>query len=261
MNVLLKWTVLGLALYCVGCGSAARPANAYGNAADLMADMAKKRDKISSFRITGRVDHFGVEHRIQGKIFLFAQLPSKLRVDLLSPFGSTLSVLTVNDGRFAMSDIREGRYLEGPAEPCNIARLVRIPLPPEDVARVLVGHTPIIDGVAEVIWSDKGYYRVTISDGDRIQRLDVGSDPEVLPLLRSRLEDSQGRIFDMSFERWRPVEGIPVPHEIRVKMPRDGADLLVRYDDDGVELNVKMPTDAWDHSFPDGADVEHVACD
>ena len=261
MNGLLKWTVLWLALYCVGCGSAARPANAYGNAADLMADMSVRSDKISSFRITGRVDHFGKEHRIQGKVFLFARLPSKLRVDLLSPFGSTLSVLTVNDGRFAMSDIREDRYLEGPADPCNIARLVRIPLPPEDVARVLVGHTPIIDGAAEVIWSDKGYYRVTISDGDRIQRLDVGPDPDVLPLLRSRLEDSAGQIYDMSFERWRSVKGIPIPHEIRIKMPRDDADLLVRYDDDGVELNVKMPADAWDHSFPDGADVEHVTCD
>ena len=102
MNDLLKWTVLGLAIYCAGCGSAARPANAYGNAADLMADMASIRDKISSFRITGKVDHFGVEHRIQGKVFLFAQLPSKLRVDLLSPFGSTLSVLTVNDRRTTM---------------------------------------------------------------------------------------------------------------------------------------------------------------
>lgn len=261
MNGLLKWTVLWLALYCVGCGSAARPANAYGNAADLMADMSVRSDKISSFRITGRVDHFGKEHRIQGKVFLFARLPSKLRVDLLSPFGSTLSVLTVNDGRFAMSDIREDRYLEGPADPCNIARLVRIPLPPEDVARVLVGHTPIIDGAAEVIWSDKGYYRVTISDGDRTQLLDVGPDPDVLPLLRSRLEDSAGQIYDMSFERWRSVKGIPIPHEIRIKMPRDDADLLVRYDDDGVELNVKMPADAWDHSFPDGADVEHVTCD
>jgi hypothetical protein len=65
----------------------------------------------------------------------------------------------------------------------------------------------------------------------------------------------------MSFERWRPVKGIPVPHEIRIKMPRDDADLLVRYDDGGVELNVKMPADAWDHSFPDGAHVEHVTCD
>lgn len=226
-----------------------------------MADMAARSDKISSFRITGRVDHFGKEHRIQGKVFLFARLPSKLRVDLLSPFGSTLSVLTVNDGRFAMSDIRQDRYLEGPAEPCNIARLIRIPLPPEDVARVLLGHTPIIDGAAEVIWSDKGYYRVTIRDGDRIQRLDVGPDPEVLPLRRSRLEDSTGQVFDMTFERWRPVNGIPVPHEIRIKMPKDDADLLVRYDDGGVELNVKMPADAWDHSFPDGANVEHVTCD
>ena len=41
----------------------------------------------------------------------------------------------------------------------------------------------------------------------------------------------------------------------------DKADLLLLYDDDGVEVNVKLPKDAWDVSFPKGAKVQEVTCD
>jgi hypothetical protein len=244
----------------VACGPVPPPKDAYDSAPDLLADMRALRDRIESFRITGTVDHFGEEHRVQGKTYLFAELPGRLRVDLLSPFGNTLSVLTVDRDVFALADFRENRFLEGPAEPCNIARLIRVPLPADDVIRVLIGHSPIIEGHAEVDWDRQGFYRVTVSDGARTQRLEVEPDRSSLKLRRSRLVEGDQVIFDMTFDRWRPVAGAFVPHEIRVKMPRDEADLLVRYDDDGVEVDVDLPQDAWTQSFPDGADVERVEC-
>jgi hypothetical protein len=79
-------------------------------------------------------------------------------------------------------------------------------------------------------------------------------------LRRSRLVEGDAVVFDMTFDRWRPVDGASVPHEIRVKMPRDKADLLVRYDEGGVELNVDLPQDAWTQEFPAGAKVEPVEC-
>lgn len=250
--------VCGLAV--AACGPVPRPRDAYDSAPDLLADMRALREKVRSFRIRGRVDHFGEEHRVQGKTFLFAELPGRLRVDLLSPFDSTLSVLTVEKEAFALADFREHRFLEGPAEPCNIARLIRVPLPVDDVIRVLTGHSPIIDGAAEVEWSREGFYRVTVADGQRVQTMEIGPERGSLPLRRSRLEEGGSTVFDMTFDRWRVVDGHYVPHEIRVKMPREEADVLVRYDDDGVELNVDLPGDAWTQSFPDGAEVERVEC-
>jgi hypothetical protein len=260
----LKTTTLAalasIILTALGCGPVPPPKDAYESAPDLLADMRALRDEVRSFRITGKVDHFGEEHRVQGKTYLFAELPGRLRVDLLSPFGNTLSVLTVDRDVFALADFRENRFLEGPAEPCNIARLIRVPLPPDDVIRVLVGHSPIVDGNAEVDWDREGFYRVTVRDGDKVQHLEVGPDRSSLPVRRSRLEEGGAVVFDMTFDRWRVVDGVYVPHEIRVKMPEDKADLLVRYDDGGVEVNVELPEDAWGQSFPAGADVERVEC-
>jgi hypothetical protein len=252
------WGVL--VLTALACGPVPRPDDAYASAPDLLRDMRALREGIKSFRITGKVDHFGEEHRVQGKTFLFGELPGRLRVDLLSPFGNTLSVLTVDRDRFQLADFRENRFLEGPAEPCNIARLIRVPLPAEDVIRALIGHSPVIEGHEQVEWDRQGFYRVVITDGERVQTLEVGPDRSSLPLRRSKLMEGGQKVFDMTFDRWERVDGAWVPHEIRVKMPAEKADLLMRYDEGGVEVDVELPADAWTQSFPDGATVEPVDC-
>jgi len=260
MRAVAAALAIAIGLAAIGCGPVPRPRDAYDSAPDLLADMRALRDRVRSFRITGTVDHFGEDQRVRGKTYLFAELPGRLRVDLLSPFGNTLSVLTVDGGAFALADYREDRFLEGPAEPCNIARLIRVALPADDVIRVLIGHSPIIEGNAEVDWDRKGFYRVTISDGARRQTLEIDPDRASLPLRRSRLEEDGATVFDMTFDRWRSVDGAHVPYEIRVAMPRDKADLLVRYDDDGVEVNVDLPADAWSQAFPAGTEPERVEC-
>lgn len=256
----ILFVLLPLTWLVSACGPATKPLDAYTEGADILLDFQNKISKIQSFRITGRVDHFGEEHRIQGKTYLFSKLPQNLRVEIVSPFGSPLSVLTVNETDFALHDIREGRYFAGPAEPCNIARLIRIPLPVADVIRILVGSAPIIEGTSQVTWDPKGFYRVVISDGRRIERLDIGPDKNSLPLLRAVLEDEEGLIFDISYSRHLVTAGVQVPREIRVKMPREKADLLLRYDQDGVELNVDLPEDAWTQTPPSGMAVEKVDC-
>lgn len=253
--------LLALAIAAAACGPVPRPADAYGAAGDLLADMIALRGRARSLRVSGRIDHFG-RQRVQGKVYLFAEPPDRLRVDLVSPLGSSLAVLTVAGGRFAMSDEREGRYYEGAAEPCNIARLIRVPLPAEDVIRVLAGGTPLIDGAGEVTWNGSGHYDVVIRDGaGREQRLEIGPDKASLPLLRSRISERGRTVLDLRCDRWGRVGRAHLPFEIRVAMPGEGVDLLVRYDEGGVEADAEIPPEAWSHVFPAGARVERVACE
>jgi len=250
------------ALSALACGPIPPPENAYTQAPEILNDLASRREGIRSFRIMGRVDHFGKKHRIQGKTFLFAILPQKLRIELVSPFGNPLDVLTINEEAFAIYDMREGKYLTGKPEPYNIARFVQIPMPAEDVVRILIGDTPLIKGESTVAWDrNKGIYRVTISNGERTQRLEIGKEHDVLPLMRSTLEDAEGVVFDITYKRWQPVKGFRLPHEIRIKMPREEADLLVRYDSGGVELNVELPANAWSQKPPPGLKPEVATCE
>jgi len=254
-------TFLIAALFLSACGPVPRPKDAYASAPDLLADMLALRGRVKSLRATGRIDHFA-EERVQGKMFAFAEPPGRLRVDLVSPLGSTLAVLTVAAGAFSMSDEREGKYYAGPAEPCNIARLIRIPLPAEDVIRVLAGSTPVIEGQSMVAWDRAGHYDVTIAGaGGASQLIEIGPDRDVLPLIRSRVTEEGRTVLDIRCDRWGKVGEAHVPFEIRAAMPEEKEELLVRYDEGGVEVNAEIPAEAWTHVFPDGATVEQVGCE
>jgi hypothetical protein len=250
-----------LALLAAACGPVPRPADAYATAPDLLADMLALRGRVKSLRASGRIDHFG-EQRVQGKMLAFAEPPDRLRVDLVSPLGSTLAVLTVAAGAFSMSDEREGRYWNGPAEPCNIARLIRIPLPAEDVIRVLAGSTPLIEGPSSVTWDEAGHYDVRITgEGGASQLVEIGPDRDVLPLIRSRIVRDGETVLDIRADRWGKAGDAHVPFEIRAAMPLEKEELLVRYDEGGVETNAEIPAEAWIHVFPDGAAIERVDCE
>ncbi len=241
------------------CGPAKMPKGGFQDAPSLLVEQEKLREKVRSFRITGRVDHFG-EMRVQGKVFIFAELPDKLRIELLSPFNSTLATLTVNGNDFALHDQREGRFLYGPAEPCNIAKLVNIPLPPEEVIAILRGSTPTIEGEERIRWSEKGYYVVEIAQEHAMQRLNIGPSEKTLPLKKSVLKMGDASIFDITYDRWMRIDEMGIPHEIRAKMPAHDTDLLIRYDQGGVELNVDLPSDGWNQTPPPGMEAEEVLC-
>ncbi len=260
MSRFLLILICAVAVACCRCG-VPKPQDAYSSAPDLLGDVTDRRQQIRSFRMIGRIDSYGEDQRVAGKIYVFGELPDRLRVELVSPFGSPLSVLTVDQKRFALHDHRQGRYLKGPADPCNIARLIRIPLPAPDVARVLIGHTPLLDGPVTIEWDRKGVYRLTIEESPAVQYLDIGPDRSTLPLYRSRLVGAAGEVFDMTYDRWKFVGSIAVPREIRVKMPGEQIHLLVRYDANGVELNVDLPGDAWSQTPPAGIVPTEVTCD
>ena len=255
-----------LALICAmgwlisACGPVPPPKNPYTEANQLVSDLLSMRGVARSFRITGKVDHFGSKQRVQGKVYLFSEGSGRLRVDVLSPFGSSLNVLVVDAGRFALSDKREGRFLTGPAEPCAIERFLGVPLPPEEIIRILVGSTSLLDGPMQLAWDRDGYYRVTIEQGELLQTLHVGASRKSLPLLYSRLEDSGEVIWEIRYSLWELVEGLFVPHEIEISIPRQDAELLLRYDPDGVELNVELPSDAWTLVPPSGVETERFDC-
>ncbi|MCP4197316.1 MAG: DUF4292 domain-containing protein [Proteobacteria bacterium] len=247
-------------LLAAACGPVPPPKDGYTGAPSLLEDFATLRNKARSFRIAGVIDSRGDGQRIQGKVYLFGRVPGLLRMELISPFNTPLSVLTANGSTFALHDLRNGRYFTGPADPCNIARLINIPLPPGDILQILLGNSPRIKGIESVTWHNKGFYRVVIKSETQRQRLEIGPLKSELPLKNSLLEDEYGTVFDITYDRWYPVNGISIPHEIHIKMPRDQVDLKISFNNNGIELNVELPEKAFAQSPPPGTVAEEVIC-
>lgn len=258
-NYLLPALVALTAVTFIGCGPVRPPEDALQDAATLLQQMEQKRGDVKSFRMAGSIDHIQ-EQRVRGKAFIFAKLPDNLRIDVLSPFGTTLSVLTADKNKFGLSDYKAGRFFTGEPTPCNVSRFVGIALPPSDVISILIGKVPLIEGTQEISWDPDGHYVVTITNLEVIQELHVGADKETLPLLRAVITEKGQTIFDVSFDMWRRIGEANIPYEIRIRMPRDKAELFVQYEDDGVEVNVDLPEDAWEQTVPGGARLEQLKC-
>ncbi|MBN2526892.1 MAG: DUF4292 domain-containing protein [Deltaproteobacteria bacterium] len=242
------------------CGPIRPPKDAYQDVHTLLKQMDQKRGPVESFRIAGSIDHVQ-EQRVRGKAFIFSKLPGNLRIDILSPFGNTLSVLTADSDKFGLSDYKVGRFFTGKPIPCNVARFVGVALPPSDVIAILIGKVPLIEGTKELKWHPDGYYVVTITKGNMVQTLHIGADKKTLPLQMAQIKENNKIVFNVSFNMWRSVGDARVPYEIRIEMPRDKAELFVQYDADGVEVNVDLPDDAWDQTVPAGARLEQLVCD
>jgi hypothetical protein len=110
----------------------------------------------------------------------YASLPSRLRMDVVSPFGVVLATMTADGDRFALADLRDGRFYVGPARACAVERLARVPVPPHALVSILRGEAPVlVHDRADIAWSRRGHYVVTIpSTRDASEEILLAPAPE-----------------------------------------------------------------------------------
>src|SRR5437667_12500731 len=104
------------------------------SAEELMAAIRKRSAAIHSLRADTKVDHMGQGgQRVKVTVALLVARGGKLRMEAESPMGGALATLTSDGASFALLDVRNNRFLAGPAKACNVARLIQLALEPDAV--------------------------------------------------------------------------------------------------------------------------------
>ncbi len=101
------------------------------------------------------LDFYGLGQRMRGSLLYMAAAPSKLRFDVYSPFGVTLSTLTSDGSKFALYDLQGKTFSQGPAKTCNVRRFTQVPVPPSALVELLRGQAPVLahtEGDASIEW-------------------------------------------------------------------------------------------------------------
>jgi hypothetical protein len=112
-----------------------------------------------------KLDYFGDEGRIRASMLFAAERPERVRIDVFSPFGATLSTFTMDGTAFGLSDMKAKRYFHGAAEQCAVARFLGIPVPPHALVQLFAGEAPVLvhqPGQATISWQS-GAYQVRIA--------------------------------------------------------------------------------------------------
>src|SRR5262249_55861767 len=136
-----------------GCSAAprARPYPA-PEARALVEQIRGIRDRASSLNADTKTDVRLGSQRVNVRVDMVAAWGGKLRFQAHDPNSSTAADLASDGSRYCMIDYHANCSECGPATPENVARLVRIPLEPDQVVAVLLGVAPLLDGEATNDW-------------------------------------------------------------------------------------------------------------
>jgi len=128
-----------------------------------------------------KVDHFSESNRVRTELLFIASRPARLRMDVLAPVVGTVATVSTDGVQFQATDLRQHRFLYGPATACNIARVTRIPVPGFVLVNLLAGRAPVLrhDVQPTIAWDGAGYYVIKIAGtNDAIEELHVVPHPD-----------------------------------------------------------------------------------
>jgi len=280
VRLLIPLLVISAALLA-GCPGASCPRLQHTDPIQALDAHRSTRSHARALRAEARVEQWGAEGRIRGTVMMFVERPESVRFDAMTQFGPAV-ILTSDGERFALTDLRENRYLEGPSCPSNIARLLGIPMSGEDVTLFLLGDSPRLETDNRGIsCTSDGTYLVTFhGEGGRRQEIELKVRPwdveqdappseQRLRMLRSEMFAADGSTeWRATYEDWAVIVdpdsgvegmGVALPGMVRFEHPGQDADTTVRFQE--VDINVTVPPNAFQQSPRPGIPAEEVSCD
>jgi hypothetical protein len=293
MRASCLWT-LCISVALMGCGAAAPPGSQVPSAQAALDRLRATGRCEVAIQATAKIDDSGEHGRVRGDLLMFAAVPARMRMDAISPFGSTLLTLT-SDGRgFSLADFRAKRFLQGPATACNIARLTHVPVPPHALVDLLRGQAPLLKHAPEgatVVWSSRGYYLIKVtSTRDATEELHIAPRPDDW---NKPWTDQRMRLLDVTVRQYGdvlyhadlgnhsvaamgkervdalgvdpplppsgPFCDAEIPKHIHLEVPGPNDDVAFRYDE--ITWNPPLPDGIFRQPTPAGLNAESVECE
>ena len=280
-----------LATLALGCASPP-PASQFPNAQAALDRMRATTSCSRALTSDAKIDYFGEAGRIRGNLLYVVAVPDKLRLDVVSPFGATISTLTSDGHEFALFDLRQKQFLRGPANACNVGRFTHVPVPPAALVQLLRGEAPVLlhtPAGASIAW-ESGEYVVRIqSTRDATEEIHLKplEQDYALPFSAQRLRVTEVRVAQQGIELYRaqlvghrpakmsgprldpdgldppvPVSGpscqSEVPGRLRLQVPDGDQDVILENVD--VSHNPPLDPQVFQQSAPGGVVVRDSPC-
>jgi hypothetical protein len=228
------------------------------------------------------------------------EAPEKVRFDLYSEFGVTLSTLTSDVEKFALYSLDQRSFWYGPARTCNIERFTQVAVPAFALVELLRGRPPVLEheaGQAEVRYKaplfGRGRYVVDIVGAHAAsQRLELGIpqedfqkplDEQRVRLLGVRVRQGGRLLYKVALDGHSPQEraeseltqeeiemGIPaLPSsgpECHAELPGQltfavpGSGYQLTIDNQKVAHNPPIARTAFTQRIPSGVRSQHSDC-
>lgn len=269
---LLLWPLLLLA----GCPPPAARPYPPPTAQALLAHLRVHTAALLALSATAKADYLDGKDRVKITVSLLAARPDRLRLSGESTLTGPLVTLATDGKEFQLLDVQHGRFLAGDASPCNVARLIRVELPPADVVAVLLGGVaPLAAASATVGWdsANGGREVLTLRDeGGRVQVIWLDARERRWDVLAAELRDPAGRLlYRVRHEGFAPTPlqpqveaaqaqgpSVRLPATSYIEDPPHKSDVRLRWRER--QPNPSLPDGAFQLTTPAGVSVEAATC-
>ncbi|MEY2668698.1 MAG: hypothetical protein RJA59_1336 [Pseudomonadota bacterium] len=207
--------------------------------APLLAQVRAAQGGVTSCRGSARLALSSPDLSGSLDAWVAAETSGRLRVEVFDFFGNPAAVLVAGGGRFALLDARAGTFHRGDDTPENLARLLPVPLGARELARVICGSAPILDGQPVAAEPGDGVVLLELAGPAGRQVLGVGEGASIVSA--SFLPGARGgTAWKAAFSIFRHPGGRRFPTEVELR--GGGAEIGLRWKDD-LEVN-GAPDDA-----------------
>ena len=219
----------------------------------VMERLEARRASLSSFRAAGTIRVEGRGRQWTGRALLLAELPHRLRLELLSFFGQPV-LYVVSDGYEVITWAPGGQQASrGFALGRVIQGFSSIPLGDEEVMLLLAGCAPEFRYREAKLFRDvqERAYLLQLEDQSRgeLERVWLEDDCATMRRLE-RLQGAKSRL-DAVFSGFTNAEGFSYPQEVRIETA--GLQLAVRYQ--VFTANDRLPDDVFHLELPPGVEI------
>ncbi len=189
---------LVLAVAVAACGGGQRPRPYPAPEAKTLVDhIAGLRERAPTLNAETRTDFRLDKDRVNLTVLMLAAWGGKLRFQAQDPNSSMAADLASDGKRYCFIDVHHNCAECGPATPENVARMIRIPLDPDDVIAVLLGGAPILAGTqATVEWdASEGEEVLTLAGAAATERIRLDGKDQRWDVVAAEVKSADGQLL------------------------------------------------------------------
>lgn len=253
------WLAVLLALTLVACGGGlARPTTGPQTVADVLA-AADARKLPTTVQGEARMDAYVDGAARKADLLVRLERPGKAHLQAMTPTGEMVAVLATDGQRFTSFERGGAQCQTGPACARNMARLVPLALPPNELVDALLGRPPRLQQATEAMtWDgERGAWHIVLTRAPMTQELWLR--PPQMDVLASIVSRQGKRVVSIAYAD-HGKRGIPgLPGKLRVQMPEQKVDVSIELRD--VEAGEVIEAEAFAMPCPRGMAVAELPCD
>jgi hypothetical protein len=237
-----------LAAACCGGGNVRR-GYPEPRAEEILQHLAGVSQRITSLNAETQSDARIGKDRANVTVLIAAAWGGKLRFMAMNPSGDMAADLASDGSQYCFVDKNKNCGGCGPATPENVARILRIVMPADDVVRFLFGSTPVLENAqAKVSWdAGAGHEVLELTDGAHVQKIVLEGRDRAWDVLLSERKTADGRLqWRVQHKDYHPVGSVRLPGKSLFEEPTDS--VLIRWKEQTV--NEPIPPNRFQMDVP-----------